>query len=487
MLKIKDITFLIFLLFLFSTLYAQQDYKKWLKEEQKKFQEFKDARDKAFVEFLKKEWQAFELFKGLVPDETPKPVNIPVTTTKEIPADIQSKKIKEIQLPKPPIIKESESIEKFISKFLKKEEPLTFSFFDVSLKVNYDKTILKANLKNPINEKQISDFWADLSRTNYEDLLDQSKKLKEQMKLNDWGYCLLLSNIGKGLYSNFENKIKLFVWFMLAKAGYDARVGYEKDELFLLLPSKHVIYGTKYLDLDKRRYYVVTFNGERKKVRAVYTYDGSYPDAQELIGLNIKSSPVIGQVIADKKLKFRYGDEEFSVSLRVKKDVIDFYNNYPQTDYKVYFDASLSPEARYSLLQNLKPIIEGKSEAEAVNILLRFVQTAFEYKKDDIQFGREKPFFAEETLFYPYSDCEDRSVLFSYLVRNLIGLEVIGLDYPGHIATAVKFSTEIKGDIIKNNKKEYLVCDPTYINANIGQCMTRFKNVEPKVISIGIN
>ncbi len=82
MLKIKDITFLIFLLFLFSTLYAQQDYKKWLKEEQKKFQEFKDARDKAFVEFLKKEWQAFELFKGLVPDETPKPVNIPVTTNK---------------------------------------------------------------------------------------------------------------------------------------------------------------------------------------------------------------------------------------------------------------------------------------------------------------------------------------------------------------------------------------------------------------------
>ena len=189
--------------------------------------------------------------------------------------------------------------------------------------------------------------------------------------------------------------------------------------------------------------------------------------------------------MANKKLKFRYGDEEFNVSLRLKKDVIDFYNNYPQTDYEVYFGAFLSPEARYSLIHDLKPIIEGKSEAEAVNMLLRFVQTAFEYKNDDDQFGREKPFFAEETLFYPYSDCEDRSVLFAYLVRNLIGLEVIGLDYPGHIATAVKFNTEITGDVIKNNEKEYLICDPTYINANIGQCMPRFKNVEPKVIFIG--
>ncbi len=464
---------------------AQQDYEEWLKKQQEQFQEFKDARDKAFAEFLKKEWQAFELFKGLKPDETPKPVIFPATIAKEIPADIQSKKIKEIQLPKPPIKKESDSIEKFFSKILNKEDTLSFSFFDVSLKVKYDKAILKAILESPVNEKQISNYWAKLSRSNYEDLLDQSKKLREQMKLNDWGYCLLLSYIGETLYPNFENNIKLFTWFMLLKTGYDARIGYEKNEVFLLLPSKHIIYRAQYFDLDNKRYYVVTLNGEPKKVKEVYTYNGSYQGAQNLIGLNITNSPVIGQVIVDKKLKFLYGEKEFNVELKLKKDVINFFNNYPQTDYEVYFDASLSPDARYSLLHNLKPIIEGKSEAEAVNILLRFVQTAFEYKKDDVQFGREKPFFAEETLFYPYSDCEDRSVLFAYLVRNLIGLEIIGLDYPGHIATAVKFSTDIKGFIIKYNKEDYLICDPTYINANIGQCMTKYEDLKPKLISIG--
>lgn len=484
--------FLIFLFLFFSFSYAQQDqdYERWLKNHLNNFGKFKYKQDSLFVEFLKKEWREYKLFSGLVPDEKPKPVNIPVTTPKDIPEDMipePSKTIKEIQVPMPPLIKESESIERLISKFLKDEEQLSFSFFDASLKVNYDKAMSEANLENPINEENISNYWADLSRSSYEDLLDQSEKLKQQMKLNDWGYCLLLNKIGKGLYPGLENKCNLFIWFMLSKSGYEAKVGYDDNEVFLLLPSKHVIYGVPYFTMGGKKYYVVTFDTIRTKAKSIYTYEGSYPDARELIALNIENSPVIGQVMTDKMLKFHYRDEEFTVSLKLKRDVIDFYENYPQTDYEVYFDASLSPEARYSLLHNLKPIIEGKSEVEATNILLRFVQTAFEYKNDVEWFRREKPFFAEETLFYPHSDCEDRSVLFAYLVRNLLGLEVIGLDYPGHIATAVKFSTDIKGDYIEFDGKKYIICDATYINANIGQCIPRYKDLKPKIITIGNN
>jgi hypothetical protein len=120
-----------------------------------------------------------------------------------------------------------------------------------------------------------------------------------------------------------------------------------------------------------------------------------------------------------------------------------------------------------------------------VNILLRFVQTAFQYKTDQDQFGREKPFFPEETIYYPFSDCEDRSVLFAYLVRNLTGLEVVGLDYPGHIATAVRFPTQVPGESVGYQGKRFVVCDPTYINAGAGMCMPQFKSVTPNVIAFG--
>ena len=111
-------------------------------------------------------------------------------------------------------------------------------------------------------------------------------------------------------------------------------------------------------------------------------------------------------------------------------------------------------------------------------------QTAFEYKTDDAQFGGEKYMFAAETLYYPYSDCEDRSILFSYLVHELLQLEVVGLIYPGHAATAVRFSQPISGDQVEINGARYLICDPTYINADIGTAMPQFKQSKPTVIAI---
>jgi hypothetical protein len=124
------------------------------------------------------------------------------------------------------------------------------------------------------------------------------------------------------------------------------------------------------------------------------------------------------------------------------------------------------------------------SEIEAVNLLLRFVQTAFKYKTDAGQFGFENYLFLEETLYYPYSDCEDRSVLFAWLVRSLLGLQVVGLNYPGHIATAVKFSDATKGDTVTFNHVKYVVSDPTYINATAGMTMPEFKHKTPEVIQI---
>ena len=116
------------------------------------------------------------------------------------------------------------------------------------------------------------------------------------------------------------------------------------------------------------------------------------------------------------------------------------------------------------------------------NILINFVQTAFQYQTDEQQFGYEKPFFVEELFYYPYSDCEDRSMLFSYLVRKLLGLDVVLLDYPNHIATAVCFKGNVGGDYLMVNGRKYTVCDPTYIGASIGMTMPKFKTVAAKVL-----
>jgi hypothetical protein len=123
-------------------------------------------------------------------------------------------------------------------------------------------------------------------------------------------------------------------------------------------------------------------------------------------------------------------------------------------------------------------------EQRAVNFLLRFVQTSLKYKTDERQFGKENYLFPEETLHYPYSDCEDRAVLFAWLVQTLLGLDVVGLNFPGHVATAVKFNGRVSGDAITYKGNRYIVSDPTYINASAGMTMPDYKNIKPGVITI---
>ncbi len=74
--------------------------------------------------------------------------------------------------------------------------------------------------------------------------------------------------------------------------------------------------------------------------------------------------------------------------------------------------------------------------------------------------------------------------MFSYLVRKLLGLDVVLLDYPGHIATAVKFTEEVGGSYLQLEDGKYVVCDPTYFGASAGMSMPQYQNVKLSVIEL---
>ena len=73
-------------------------------------------------------------------------------------------------------------------------------------------------------------------------------------------------------------------------------------------------------------------------------------------------------------------------------------------------------------------------------------------------------------------------LLFSRLVRDIMGLDVVLLYYPGHLAATVAFSTQVNGDWLVYNNRRYVVCDPTYINASVGMTMPGMNNQQAKVI-----
>ena len=486
----------------------QAETQKVIDETQQAVDDYIAEQDAAFAKFLEEDWKMFQSFLSESLYEEPKPAKIPVAEPTE-EKEFGGENVEKMDLPEPPDVQEpdldlepqedvpeaqtvqqeeaaeTDSYGLYETEEQRKVEivPIRIDFFDASLRLYYDARIPQVRLSS-VDNQSISKFWEGLSRTDFHDFLAHIQYSSKKMKVNDWGYAMFVYRIGEKLFDGDTNESNLFAWFVLSKSGYNVKVGYDRHHIYLLLPTQNKLYSTPYLTLGDTRYYIISLDQEKRKMGALYTYQGSYPGTDRIVDLAISDSPIFKNFTDERDLSFNYRGTEYTIPIRFSRDAVNFFQNYPQTNYEVYFSAKVAPLANYCLLKGLYDIIQGKPEAEAVNMILRFVQTAFEYKTDRDNFGREKPMFVEETIYYPYSDCEDRSVLFAHLVRSLLGLEVVGLTFPGHMATAVRFNSDVSGDAIRFNGGKYLICDPTYINASIGQCMPQFKSTSPRVIRI---
>ena len=327
-----------------------------------------------------------------------------------------------------------------------------------------------------VNEKAVTAAFESLYTSDYKPLLEDLRTLRANDLHNDWALYLLVKQIAEMFAGRDESVVMR--QFLLNSLGLRARVARVADtgRLSLMVAPSVQLYGCLYVTEGGTRFYDV----EASKPYAFYMCPKEAPDAKRKIDMSMAQMPRMGNARKSATRKApRYGT---TVQTTVPTQKMEFYTRIPQCDYSVYANAQVDSEFAERLLSSLRPAIEGKNEKDAANILLDFCQNGFEYATDPEQFGYEKPFFAEELFNYPKCDCEDRSILYRYLVKSLLGLDVVLLDYPNHIATAVKFAGDYAGDHVMVNGRKYLVCDPTYMGASIGMAIPQFKNVAANVL-----
>ncbi len=462
----------------------KQDQKASMQLMQKEFDDYVIQRDKEFAEYLKKTWEEHELLKALKPVPKPKPVEEPryimpagisvplKLNKKESVIEIQSQKNKEIILPR---------IEKQ-SKEIVNKNTCELEFYGNYLSLDYDEELIQ-ELELPVNENSISNFWTKLSESNYIGLLDQLLEQKIIMNLNDWAYYLLVKNVSSNIYPDSKNEAELFSWMLMNRSGYKAKVAYSQDEASILLPSFQTIYFSRFIIIDDITFYMF----DPPQSEKIYTYKNDFPDATQLIDFNIYRPLNFSTNTIEKDIVYSYNGNDYPVKIELNKNLIDFYNDYPVVNINVYFNSVVGSETKESILLSFIPIIRDLNQNEAARMLLDFVQNTFQYQIDDEQFGKEKFFFPEEVFFYPYSDCEDRSALYSYLVSELLELKVLGLAYDSHVATAIHFDDEVIGDFVVYKNEKYLIADPTYINAPMGMAMPEHRNAEAEIIELANN
>ena len=460
--------------------YAQ--YEKFSKHAKAEYEDYRAQCNAEYVKFLERAWKEYKVLPSIPrpKDEVVPPTIMPrqdknKKQAKEIPIENVVSPILSLPQPKPisPIY-ENDKVE---------EKNFSFSYMGTTCEVRLPKDL---NIRMSGCEScMIATIWKQLATNAMDNTIRDFLALRLKMQLCDWAYLNLIDTFAKA-FCGHGNEAVIMAAFIYSQSGYKMRLGRDCEKLYLLYGSKHGIYEKGYIVIEGINYYPLDDKVERMEIS-----DFSFPQEQSM-SLYIENAQKFTIRPSAKRKLASEQYHDVTIDSQVNLNLIQFYNTYPSSEvngnfmtrWKMYADTPMDESVSQMLYPDIKNKIEGLSDVQAVNQILNWVQTAFQYEYDDKVWGHDRAFFAEETLYYPYCDCEDRAILFTRLVRDLLGLKCILVYYPGHLASAVCLKQQVNGDYISLDGDVYTICDPTYIGAPVGITMPEMDNRSAKGIKL---
>ncbi|MDJ1486040.1 hypothetical protein QNI16_36500 [Cytophagaceae bacterium YF14B1] len=311
--------------------------------------------------------------------------------------------------------------------------------------------------------KNLKSFIEDTKLDNCDALLSNLKDTKESLHLNDYLYNQLIGEVVNVLYSGYNEDFKnAYIGYLLEKSGYKVFIAYYK-QILLFVCSSEFIYNRNSFRSGKNLYFCL--NAKRIKDLQINSEDCYELNGQS--GKNFSFSADVTPITAEPeilnyKVRLFDGSIYHELQYNLNKTLIDAYNGYPLVELGAVSNTELSKEAYSSLISELKRLVDGKDQKTSVKILLSFVRKLGTYKFDTEVYGTERWFRPEEALYYEYKDCDDYSILFYYLVKTVLDLPVIIIQYPGHehVNVGVELEQPI-GMIYTHKEKIYTICEPT--------------------------
>lgn len=485
----KSLFILFFISLISQSVIAQntQNYEEFRTNMMNGYHSFRQGVLDGYADFLEGIWKNYKVFKSENPDLVPKPDVVPKVKDNPISPKLDDISVEsdtiEIPLkPKQPSLNKI-SDEPIIEKVIPSVEPKV-PIVDKSIQVNFYGLLIDLPLKRTIykngslQQNHIAKYWRALENDGWKQIASILLEYKQQYNYSDFMYYLLISNYVGKIESDITKRcvIKLF---LLVYSGYDARIAYYNDTLVFLLPFVDQLYACTYIVQNGLKYYL--FHEEELPANgSIYSYElPTKKNNLKSFYANLQDNPHV----AVENKEYYITDGRLTISGNVNKKLMELLDDLPQMSNVLYSHPILDNDCRMQIVTSLKKQLVGKSKIEALQALLHFMHHAFKYATDQVQFGKEKPFFFEELLFYPKCDCEDRSVFFAYLVKQVLDLDCLLLDYPGHIAVAVSVE-EVTGTYYIHEGRKYYIADPTYIGASIGECMPDYIHIKPKLLII---
>ncbi|MDE5644152.1 MAG: hypothetical protein K2I45_00735 [Muribaculaceae bacterium] len=448
------------------------------------YKDFRQTLLDRYADFLNGEWHEYESFNGVRRDSKPKPQTVPRAEPSGSRTKPETDTAPVISEPASPASKTSplpETARKNGGRITPRPDGKDeFSFYGLPVQMpRVDFNITRKLYSNADYAGQ----WRDLQKADVAArLLPHIKSLASEMGLNDYLTYRLINSYIDSRFNDADATSRMSaVHYLLASLGYDVRIAITGQGVpLLLIPFRQTIYARTYMMVEGEKYYVFEPEGfSLAKAGPQNIMTCRLPDN---LDRGRKMDLILGELhlpYSPKAFEFECGP--IHLKGEVNENLMPVLYNYPQMPVSDFAASNLQPELRHRLVSQMRSQLDGLEGDEKVARLLTFMHSVFSYATDEEFHGFEKPYFLEETLYYPKNDCEDRAIFYTWFLWHALGREAQLVSFPGHEAATVRLDNPVEGTGYDYQGTRYYISDPTFIGSKTGMIMPVYKDTPPNI------
>ncbi len=342
-------------------------------------------------------------------------------------------------------------------------QQIIVDFYGESILIKYEKELFDNYSGSLLKEPGIEKAYKSLSQRSATTFIKSVQAAKNKYQLNDWLYAKLIHKSLEKINTNRSNRfIDMMTWVILVKEGYDARATFTKSTIYVNVATKEEVFESPMYDDKGKSFANLTYllaNG--RMVNMVYGVKFVPNKYGKDFSFKLNNFPKFSEKKENITYKFDFKGKQELLSASIDKTFITLMKDYPKFDEIDYVKTPLSSAIKTSLIPSLKKRISNFSDIEKMEYLVTFTRRALTYGSDKRNFGKNnRPLTAEEALYYPSVDCEDKVAVIYNLVKELTPLKAVVIAMPNHLSFGVDLKAA-KGKSYRHRGKNYIICDPT--------------------------
>lgn len=336
----------------------------------------------------------------------------------------------------------------------------------------------------PITAEEIDKFQKDMPNSDLMELCKEVDEYKIKLHLNSFMFVEFVKKAAQE-YAYTNKARKLLVWQILKHFDYDTFLQFSDKQFIVFLAYDTYFNGVAYIPKLEDSFFCDVFYDTSTFPEPMTKFSDDYKGQKEVSVDLSKIENLPESNIESKTLCIISNKKKYVFKYSVNIDLVEFLNTLPQFKLgKNYIsDFGISNVTKSVILKQINSHIKKMDTIQGLNFILDICQQ-IKYSDDRTLWKRERFFFPEQSLYYLNIDCDDKSILFSYLVKQIYNLETVGILYPDkkHINVGLRYAGNERYKSIVYKGTKYIICEPTGDDFKIGQVGDNIKGASFEVI-----